>query len=120
MTTDALGEPAHTTGLAHGPLPPTLMGVMPAAGPRPRIFRQAVGGKDILPHPEPAGTGVFAFQCKWSGDWGDPVSDILRMEALDAREMFLEGGDQTGAQQGHPIIQAFAIPRHELLLGEIK
>lgn len=84
VTTDALGEPCRMTGPTDGPLQPTLMGVMAADDPRPRLFRQTVGGKDVLPDPEPAGTGVFAFQRKWSGDWGDPLRDILRMEVLDA------------------------------------
>ena len=51
VTTDAFGEPCRTTGLAHGPLQPTLMGVMPADSPCTGISRQPVGGKHILPDP---------------------------------------------------------------------
>jgi hypothetical protein len=84
MTADAFGEPSHSTRSTDGPWQSTLMGVMAADDPRPWVFRQPVGGKDVLPDPEPAGTGVFAFQRKRSVDWGDAVSDIVRMEALDA------------------------------------
>jgi hypothetical protein len=83
VTTDAFGEPCRTTGSAYGPLQPTLMGVMAADDPRARVFRQPVGGKDILPDPEPAGMWILACQRKRSIDRGDPVCDILRMEALD-------------------------------------
>jgi hypothetical protein len=108
------------TSPTDGSLQPTLMGVMAADDPRPRVFRQSFGGTDVWPDPEAAGTGVCALQGKWSVDWGDPMSDILRMEALDAREMCLEGDDQTGGQRRHSIVHAFAIPHHDLPLGEIE
>jgi hypothetical protein len=65
MTTDAFGEPCRMTGPTDGALQPILMSVMAADDPCPRVFRQPVGGKDVLPDPEAAGTGVFAFQRKW-------------------------------------------------------
>jgi hypothetical protein len=79
MTTDAFGEPSHTTGPTDGPWPPTLMGVMAADDPCARVFRQPVGGQDEWPDAEPSGMRIRAFQRKRSVGRGDPVSDILCM-----------------------------------------
>jgi hypothetical protein len=63
---------------------------------------------------------ILASQRKRSRDWGDPLSDILRMSLCDVREMFLEGDDQAEGQHSDPIVQACAIPHDDLLLGAIK
>jgi hypothetical protein len=93
MTTNAFGEPSHTTGPMNGSWPPTLMGVMSADDSRAGISRQPVRGKHIWPDPEAACVRICAFQRKRSGDRGDPLRDILRMSSFDVREMLLEGGD---------------------------
>jgi hypothetical protein len=41
------------------------------------------------------------------------------MDALDVREMFLEGADQTFGQHGDPIFHAFAIPNDDLTWGKV-
>jgi hypothetical protein len=120
MAAEACGESCPTTSPAHGPLQPTFMGVMAADDPRPRVFRQTVGGKDVWPEPEPAGMGILTCQRKRSADRSDPLRDILRMSWVDEREMFLEGGHQAGGQPGDPIVHPLAIPYDDLLLGEIE
>jgi hypothetical protein len=55
VTTAAFVEPHRTPCLAHSLLQTTLTRVMAADDPRPWVFRQTVGGKDILPDPEPDG-----------------------------------------------------------------
>jgi hypothetical protein len=68
MATEAFGKLCQTARLATGPLETTLMGVMPADGPRAGVSRQLVGGKHLLPNPESAGTWIFSFQCQRSID----------------------------------------------------
>jgi hypothetical protein len=120
MTTDACGEPCRTTGLANDPLQPTFMGVMPANDSCTGVFRQLVGGKHVWPQPKAAGTGVFSCQRKRYIDRANPLRDILRMAALDVRDMFLERYDQVFRQHRHPILHAVAIAHDALLWREIE
>lgn len=94
MATDAFVEPHRTPCWAHSLLQGTLTRVVAADDPRAWVFRQTIGGQDVLPGPEPARPWVLAFQREWSIDGANPLRDNLRMEALDVREMFLEGADQ--------------------------
>jgi hypothetical protein len=64
MAADVFVEPHHTPCLAHHLLQSTLTQVMAADDPRARVFRQTVGGKDVLPDPEPTGTRILPFQRK--------------------------------------------------------
>jgi hypothetical protein len=120
MTPDACGEPCRTTGPAHGPLQPTVMGVMPADESCTGGFRQLVGRKHLWPQPKAAGTGVCSYQGKRSQDGAIPLGDALRMYALDTRSMFLEWADQAGGPHGDPILHAVALPHHDLLLGKVE
>jgi hypothetical protein len=120
MTPEAYGEPCRTTGPAHGPLQPTLIGVMPADDSCPGVFRPLVGGKHVWPQPKAAGTGVCSFQGKRYIDGAIPLGDVLRMYALDRRSMFLEWADQAGGQHGDPSLHAVAIPHNDLLWREIE
>ena len=85
MATDAFVEPHRTPCLTHSLLQSTLARMMAADDPCPWVFRQTVGGKDILPDPEPAGMRILAFQRERSIDRANSLRDILRMYALDVR-----------------------------------
>jgi hypothetical protein len=96
------------------------MGVMPADDSCTGVFRPLVGGKHVWPQPKAAGTGVLSFQRKRYIDRANPLRDILRMAALDVRDMFLERYDQVFRQHRHPILHAVAIARDALLWREIE
>jgi hypothetical protein len=85
MATDAFVEPHRTPCVAHRLLRTTLTRVMAADDPRAWVFRQTIGGKDVWPAPEPAGMRILAFQRERSMDRTNPLSNVLRMHALDVR-----------------------------------
>src|SRR5882724_546819 len=78
------------------------------------------GWKDKLPDPESAGMRILAFRRERSIDPANPLRDILHMDALDVRQIFLEGADQGFRQHGDPIFRAFAIPNDDLTLGKVQ
>jgi hypothetical protein len=80
--------------------------VMPADDPCPGGSRPLVGGKHVWPQPNAAGTGVCSCQGERSQDGAIPLGDIVRMDALDTRSMFLEWADQAFRPHG----DAIAIP----------
>ena len=94
--------------------------MMAADDPGARVFRHTLGGKDRWPDPEPAGMRILAFQRKRSINRANPLSHILRMDALDVRSIFLERYDQAFRQHGDPILHAVAIAHDDLTWGHVE
>jgi hypothetical protein len=120
LATDVFVEPHRTSCLTHSLLQSTLTRVMAADHPRMRVLRQTIGRKDVRPDPESAGTRILTFQRERSINRANPLSDILRMYALDVREMFLEGADEAFRAHRHPVLHTLAIAHDELPLGNVQ
>ena len=65
VATDAFVEPDRTSCLTHSLLQSTLTRMMAADDACAWVLRQTIGGKDVLPDPEPARPWVLAFQREW-------------------------------------------------------
>jgi hypothetical protein len=47
-------------------------------------------------------------------------ANILRMDALDVRDMILERAGQAFGEHGDPILHTFAIPYDDLMSGKVQ
>jgi hypothetical protein len=63
---------------------------------------------------------VLAFPRERSIERANILRDILRMDALDVRDMILERAGQAFGEHGDPILHTFAIPYDDLMSGKVQ
>ena len=118
VTTRGLGQPGRADGNLDGALEAGLVNVMPAAVAAARVGGEAFGREDVLPRPFAVRVRILLGQGVGQIDATVTGGQIVFMQAVDAFQMGLEFGLQTGRQHRDPVFLAFAIADEDLIARE--
>lgn len=116
---DGFIEPGGFGGAFDGALQGAGVDVMSAQAAGLGIFRDARGGKNVLPDPGLGGSRIFQGQRERQVDLTEPVGEIHIEGMPDAGEVGDQGGGQRCGEDSVAIFGPFAIAHENLVLFEV-